>query len=84
MKIISRTAVATVLFVASAVSTNAETLAPGTPAGVSQAQRIHVDPLLYFGVIAVGLGVAYAVTHDSNDNRAPNPSGTTSSTATTV
>jgi hypothetical protein len=57
------------------------TLAPGKPAGVHNAQMLdNVSPLLYFGVIAAGLGVAYALTRD--DNSASPAKATTAVTST--
>jgi hypothetical protein len=63
---------------------SAEPLALGKPAGVRAAQSDDNMPLIYFGVIAVGIGVALAVA--GNDNgvaAAGNPPGTTVTTTTT-
>ena len=64
------------------------TLSPGKPAGVHQAQMFdNISPIVYFGVIAIGLGIAYAVTHDNNNNTttpAANGGGTTVTTTGTA
>jgi hypothetical protein len=60
---------------------SAEPLAPGKPAGVRAAQSNDNMPLIYFGLVAVGIGVALAVA--GNDNNAPAASSTVASPTTT-
>jgi hypothetical protein len=56
------------------------TLTAGKPAGVRAAQSEDISPLVYFGVVAVGIGIALAVTNGNN----PSPAGGTSGGSTTV
>jgi hypothetical protein len=60
---------------------SAEPLAPGKPAGVRAAQSNDNMPLIYFGLVAVGIGVALAVA--GNDNNAPATPGTVVTPTTT-
>ncbi|HWX89645.1 MAG TPA: hypothetical protein VNY75_05025 [Rhizomicrobium sp.] len=46
---------------------SADPLAPGKPAGVRTAQREDITPLIYFGVVAVGIGIALAVAGNNNN-----------------
>jgi hypothetical protein len=59
---------------------SAEPLAPGKPAGVRAAQSEDINPLIYFGVVAIGIGVALAVS--SSNNNAPTPPSTVVTTTT--
>jgi hypothetical protein len=60
---------------------SAEPLAPGMPAGVRVAQSQDINPLIYFGVVAVGIGVALAVSNNDN-NAAASPSTVVTTTTT--
>ena len=64
---------------------SADPLAPGKPAGVRAAQSDDPNmPLYFFGAVAVGLGIALAVSNnDNNGVVAPGtPPGTTVTTGT--
>jgi hypothetical protein len=56
-----------VLFTSSASGAEVTPLTVGKPAGVRQAQMDgDISPLIYFGAVAVGIGIALAVTNDKN------------------
>ena len=76
---------ASVLLTSSAMAADVTPLAAGKPAGIHAAQSDwQISPLLYAGVIAVGIGVALAVTNNSNNNGAPaSGGGSTVSSSTT-
>ena len=61
---------------------SAEPLAPGKPAGVRAAQSDDNMPLIYFGVVAVGISIALAVA--GNDNNAPAAGSTVVAPTTTT
>jgi hypothetical protein len=84
MRIVTTTALISLLAVSGAFAADIGPLASGKPAGVHQAQMLDVSPIVYFGVIAVGLGVAYAVTHDQNNNSVVAPPVTATSTSGTT
>jgi hypothetical protein len=58
---------ASVLVASSASAAEVSPLAVGKPAGVHRAQMDgDISPLIYFGAVAVGIGIALAVTNDKN------------------
>jgi hypothetical protein len=71
----------TLFAVSSASAADLGTLLPGKPAGVRAAQSEDINPLFYFGAVAVGIGIALAV----SDNSSPGVVGgaTVASTSTT-
>lgn len=57
----------------------AKPLAPGKPAGVSQAQAQGVNPIVYLGLVGIAGVVAIAAGHSSHHG-----GGTTTTTTTTT
>jgi hypothetical protein len=85
MRIISTILTASLLSATSAFAADTGPLTAGKPAGVHSAQILHVNPLIFFGAVAVGLGVALAVSSGNNNSGTSNTGGgstTTSSTST--
>jgi hypothetical protein len=66
MRIISTTLIASLLTVTNAFAADTGPLTAGKPAGVHKAQMEDITPLIYFGAVAFGLGIALAVTNDNN------------------
>jgi hypothetical protein len=90
MRILSIILIASLLSATNAFAANTGPLIAGKPAGVHSAQTEDITPLIYFGAVAVGLGIALAVTN-GNNNIASGTAGsgggsttTTSSTGTTA
>ena len=62
---------------------SADPLAPGKPAGIRAAQSEDITPLIFFGAVAVGIGVALAVAGNDNNTPAASSSSTVVTTSTT-
>ena len=72
-------ALATAVFASNAIAKDAaDSLAPGKPAGVQQAQSQEISPVVYLGLGAVAVVALIAADHSSHHN-----GGTSSSTTTT-
>jgi hypothetical protein len=85
MRRITSIALAAILSATGAMAADITPLAAGKPAGVRQAQMDwNISPLVYFGAVAVGIGIALAVSNNNNGG-APSTGGgsTTVSTSTT-
>lgn len=66
MRIISAVLIASLFATKSAFATDNGPLTAGRPAGVRNAQKEDLNPLIYFGAIAVGVGTALAVSNGNN------------------
>lgn len=80
MRVLTPVLVFSLLAATAASAADIGTLTFGEPAGVRAAQSEDISPLVYFGAVAVGIGIALAVTN----NNSPGVTGGTSSGSTTV
>lgn len=74
---------ATVFLTTNAIAADVAPLPPGKPAGVKKAQDEDINPLIYVGVVAAGIGIALAVSNNDSGPTAIAPSTTSTSTTTT-
>jgi hypothetical protein len=88
MKIVATVLIASLLMGTSAFAADTGVLAAGKPAGVRKAQMLDsISPLVYFGVIGAGIGIALAVTSPNNgvaSGTAGSGGGSGSTTTTTT
>ena len=84
MRLLSTILTASLLSATSAFAADTGPLTAGKPAGVHNAQFLDVNPLFFFGAVAVGLGIALAVSSGNNNSGTSGTGGssTTSSTST--
>ena len=79
MRMLISVALASALFASSALAEDgAKSLAPGKPAGVSQAQAQEVSPIVYLGLVGIAGIIVIAAGHSSHHGGG----GTTTTTTT--
>jgi hypothetical protein len=80
MRMFLYAALATVIFASNALAEGAaNSLTPGKPAGVKEAQSEGVNPIVIIGLGLVGAAIAIAVSHSPHHN-----GGSTTTTTTTT
>jgi hypothetical protein len=67
MRIVSSLLIASLLTATTAFAADVGPLTAGKPAGIKKAQMDYLgSPLVFFGLAAVGIGIAFAVTGGNN------------------